>query len=96
MSNSLRMYRIIFRSVCKMLDTLRVTRQRNLARLITGIYLGQHVHLSKIANHVFGASQLTSKVNACDDLWPTKRSTLELIMHPMPRRLSRPQPHRSV
>lgn len=62
MSNSLRMYRIIFRSVCQVLDALRVTRQRNLARMITGIHLGQHVHLSKIANHLFGASQLTSKV----------------------------------
>jgi hypothetical protein len=56
------MYRIIFRSVCQVLDTLRVTRQRNLARMITGIYLGRHVHLSKIANHLFGASQMTSKV----------------------------------
>ena len=62
MSNRLRMYHIIFRSVCKVLDTLRVTRQRNLARMVTGIYLGQHVHLSKIANHLRGASQLTSKV----------------------------------
>jgi len=62
MSNSVRVYRIIFRSVCQVLDALRVTRQRSLARMITGINSFQHVHLSKIANHLFGALQLTSKV----------------------------------
>ena len=43
------------------LPALRATRRHNLARLTTGIYRAEHVHLSKVADELPGSAQQTSK-----------------------------------
>lgn len=40
---------------------MRATRHRNLARLVSGLYQAQHVHLSKVADALAGRVQQASK-----------------------------------
>lgn len=40
---------------------MRLTRRRNLARLVSGLYQARHVHLSKVAAGLAGPAQQTSK-----------------------------------
>jgi hypothetical protein len=46
--NNLRLYHKVFDQLCKWLPEERVTRMRNLALLVMGLYLGAAVHLSFI------------------------------------------------
>lgn len=48
MQNNLLMYHKILAEVCQWLPRERITRKRNLALLVTGLYLSASVHLSKI------------------------------------------------
>ena len=50
MRNNLRLYHKIFGQIRHWLEDERVTRQRNLALLVIGMYLAQSVYLTKIAN----------------------------------------------
>lgn len=61
MGNSLRIYRNIFDPVRQWLSELRVSQQRNLAWMITGLYLAEHVYLAEIAAYRFGQAKVTSK-----------------------------------
>src|SRR6056297_2260708 len=61
MSNSLRLQDRIETLIAQMLPPLRKTRHRNLARLLTGLYRAEHVHLSALADELPGPAQQTSK-----------------------------------
>ncbi len=61
MSNSLRLQDRIETLIAQTLPPLRKTRHRNLARLLTGIYRAEHVHLSAMADELSGPAQQTSK-----------------------------------
>lgn len=50
MRNNLHLYHKILEQLCQWLPDERVTRQRNLALMITGIYLSASVHLSLIVS----------------------------------------------
>ena len=50
MRNNLQLYHKILDQLCKWLPEERVTRKRNLALMITGIYLSASVHLSLIVS----------------------------------------------
>ncbi len=61
MSNSLRLQDRIETLIAQTLPPLRKTRHRNLARLLTGLYRAEHVHLSAMADELSGPAQQTSK-----------------------------------
>lgn len=48
MRSNLQLYHSVFNQICQWLPEERVTRQRNMALLITGLFLGTAVHMSKI------------------------------------------------
>lgn len=50
MRNNLRLYHKVFQQIHQWLKAERVTRQRNLALLVVGLYLAQSVYLSKIGS----------------------------------------------
>lgn len=59
--NSLRLQDRMEGFIEQHLPPLRKTRHRNLARLITGLYRAEHVHLSAMADELPGPAQQTSK-----------------------------------
>lgn len=50
MQNNLQLYHKILGQLCKWLPEERVTRKRNLALMVTGLYLSAAVHLSRIVS----------------------------------------------
>ena len=48
MQTNLRLYHRVFQRLCQWLPSERITRQRNMALLIAGLYLGGSVHLAKV------------------------------------------------
>jgi hypothetical protein len=62
MGNSLRIYRTIMEIIRQLLDDIRVTRQRNLGWMVTGLVMAEHVHLAEIAAHKPGTAKLGSVV----------------------------------
>lgn len=62
MNNSLSLFDGISTVLSKFLPALRRTQHRNLAWMMTGIHLSEHIHLSKIADHRPGPATLPSKV----------------------------------
>lgn len=60
------LYNRWLKKIQKLLPKENVTRQKNFARLIFGIYKAQSVHLSKIASKLSGESQKLSKVKRID------------------------------
>jgi hypothetical protein len=60
MSNSLRLQDKMEGLIEQHLPPLRKTRHRNLARLLTGLYRAEHVHLSAMADELPGSAQQTS------------------------------------
>lgn len=55
-----RLYRSLLEGVSSLLPKERVTRQRNLAAMLTGIYLSGSVQLNRIASKVPSTAKLTS------------------------------------
>jgi hypothetical protein len=49
MTNNLRFYHTVLRQLRQWLPAERVTRQRNMALLVTGLFFGMAIHLSQIA-----------------------------------------------
>lgn len=52
MRNNLRLYNKMLHRIRQWLPDERVTRQRNLALLVVGLYLGQSVYLTKMGSHL--------------------------------------------
>jgi hypothetical protein len=48
MRNNLQLYNMFLRELCQWLPKERITRKRNLALLVVGVYLGRAVHLPLI------------------------------------------------
>jgi hypothetical protein len=63
MSDSLRLHGTVLDSPCKWLPGERITRLRNLAWLMTGMYLARSVHLSHIARKLPLPGQVVSLTN---------------------------------
>lgn len=61
MSNSQRLQDRIETLITQTLPSMRKTRRQNLARLCTGLYQAEHVHLAKIADQLPGLVQQSSK-----------------------------------
>jgi hypothetical protein len=63
MRNNLRIYHTILRQIGKWLPEERITRRRNLALLVAGLYLGRKVHLARIADEWHVPGRIPSLVN---------------------------------
>ena len=63
MRNNLQIYHSVFNQICQWLPEERVTRQRNMALLITGLFLGAAVHMPKIVRKWPVVGKLPSLVN---------------------------------
>ena len=61
MSSSLQLQRTIHKTLSQRLSDRRKSRRCALAQMITGLHLGQHVLLSRIADYIPGRAQLNSK-----------------------------------
>lgn len=88
MSDSLRMYHSILDRMKTFPPNERITRVRNLALLVTGLYQGESIHQSKIAKHWPVRARLVSRVqrlrrfldndHICSEAWfrPVARKIL--------------------
>jgi hypothetical protein len=63
MRNNLRLYHTMVGQISKWLPSERITRVRNLALFLTGLYLGRKVHLSLIAEEWHLSGKTPSLVN---------------------------------
>jgi hypothetical protein len=63
MRNNLQLYHKVLHQLCQWLPEERVTRQRNLALLVVGLYLSSSVHLSLIVRKWPMAGKIPSLVN---------------------------------
>lgn len=63
MRNNLQIYHSVLNQICIWLPEERITRKRNMALLITGLFLGAAVHLPKIVRKWPVAGKLPSLVN---------------------------------
>ncbi len=63
MPNNLHLYHMVLRQLCQWLPQERITRMRNLALLMSGLYWGRAVHLSFIVRHWPLPGKLPSLVN---------------------------------
>ena len=63
MRNNLRLYHMFIRQLCQWLPNERITRKRNLALLVTGLYLGRGIHLPLIVRKWPMVGRVPSLVN---------------------------------
>lgn len=63
MPNNLQLYHKVLQQLCQWLPEERITRQRNMAPLVTGLYLSMTIHLSQIADTWHVPSKTVSLVN---------------------------------
>lgn len=63
MRDNLRLYHKMLQAICQWLPSERITRQRNLAMLVVGIYLARSVHLSHIVREWPVPGKMVSLVN---------------------------------
>ena len=58
MPNNLQLYNKVLQQLCQWLPEERITRKRNMALLVSGLYLSMTIHLSQITDrwHVGGKS----------------------------------------
>ena len=61
-----RLYHTWFEQIRQLLPDERITRVRNFAWLLVGIYRGKSVHLSDIASKIPGPSQRTQHCSASE------------------------------
>lgn len=89
MRNSLRLQHRIETLLNQTLPAMRKTRHQNLARLVTGIYRAEHVHLSDVASELAGPAQQTSKTRRLRRFLANEAVTPDRWYRPVARRLLR-------
>lgn len=68
---------------------MRVTRRRNLGRLVSGLYQAQHVHLSRVADALPGRARQPSKTRRLRRLLANEAIDPKRIYRPVAQRLLR-------
>lgn len=63
MPNNLQLYHKVLRQLCQWLPEERITRHRNMALLVTGLYLSMTIHLSQITDSWHVSGKTVSLVN---------------------------------
>jgi hypothetical protein len=89
MQNNLQLYHKILGQLCKWLPKERITRKRNLALMITGLYLSASVHLSRIVSYWPVAAQAPSLVNRLQLFLDNERLTPRSVYRPLAAELIR-------
>ena len=81
------MYHTCFRKIRQLRPNERVTRVRNMAWLLSGLFMGQCVHLSYIARKIPGKSQKLSKVKMLSRLLDNRHIHVRSWYEPIARDL---------
>jgi len=81
------MYHTCFRKIRQLRPTERVTRVRNMPWLLSGLYMGQCVHLSHIARKLPGKCQKLSKVKMLSRLLDNRHIHVRSWYEPIARDL---------
>jgi hypothetical protein len=81
------MYHTCFRKIRQLRPKERVTRVRNMAWLLAGLFVGQCVHLSHIARKIPGVSQKLSKVKRLSRLLANRHIRVRAWYEPVAREL---------
>ena len=81
------LYHTCFRKIRQLRPNERVTRVRNMAWLLTGLFMGQCVHLSYIARKIPGKSQKLSKVKMLSRLLDNQHIRVRSWYEPVAREL---------
>ena len=87
MSDSLRLQRKIRKRLCQQMPDLSSPQRGNLAWMMSGLHLAQHVHLSRIAERRVGAASLTSKTKQVRRLLANEAVDPQALQAPLARRL---------
>lgn len=87
MSNNLSLYTTIFRRMQQLLPTLRITRLRNLALLMTGLVLARSVHLDHISNKLPLAAKIPCLSNRLRRFLSNTRLSIKTCYTPVARLL---------
>ena len=82
-----KMYHTCFRKIRQLRPNERVTRVRNMAWLLSGLFLGQSVHLSYIARKIPGKGQKLSKVKMLSRLLDNRHIHVRSWYEPVARDL---------
>lgn len=83
MRANLRLYHTMIGQICKWLPEERITRVRNLALLLTGLYLGRKVHLSLIAEEWHLPGKTPSLVNRLRRFLDNRRVSVREYYRPV-------------
>lgn len=83
MRNNLQLYHKILRQLCQWLPSERITRKRNMALLITGLYMGAAVHLSLIVRKWPLPGKIPSLVNRLRRFLDNPRVSVRDWYHPV-------------
>ena len=81
------LYHTCLREIQQLRPQERVTRVRNMAWLMTGLFLGRCVHLNHIARKIPGKSQKLSKVKMLSRLLSNRRIQVRSWYEPIARKL---------
>jgi hypothetical protein len=87
MADSLRLHGTVFDCLCKWLPEERITRLRNLAWLMTGMYLARSVHLSHVARKLPLPGQVVSLANRLRRFLDNPRVSVWRYYQPIARQL---------
>jgi hypothetical protein len=90
MRNNLQIYHIVLNQICQWLPEERVTRQRNMALLITGLFLGAAVHMPKIVRKWPVVGKLPSLVNRLRRFLNNPRVVVKEWYRPVAKELVQP------
>ena len=87
MPDSLRLHSTLLSSLCKWLPKERITRLRNMAWLMTGMYLARSVHLSHIARKLPLPGQVVSLTNRLRRFVDNPRVDVRRYYQPLAKQL---------
>ncbi|MHC4070567.1 MAG: IS4 family transposase [Planctomycetota bacterium] len=83
MSNNLRLYHTVLRQLCQWLSDERITRMRNLALLVTGLYLRSAVQLPLVVRKWPLPGKLSSLVNRLRRFLSNERLSVQRCYQPL-------------
>ena len=81
--NNLRLYHKLLRQICQWFPGERITRKRNLALMMVGLYLGASVHLSHIARELPIGGKDPSLVNRLSRFLNNPRVSVRRLYRPV-------------
>ena len=87
MSDSLRLQRKIRKRLCQQMPELSSPQRSNLAWMMSGLHLAEHVHLSKIAERRVGVASLSSKTRQLRRLLANEAIDPQVLQEPLASRL---------